>query len=82
METNNQERIKEIKKEIKELEAGAVEGFEESLDCAGTVTVAGIEFDPSQILKECDPIAYRCYLNDYNNYLISELEDELEQLQE
>ncbi len=85
MNTNNIERIEEIKKELEELENRdwAVEGFDESLDCTGeTITVAGIEFDPSRVLKECDPIAYNCYLTDYNNWLISGLENELEQLQD
>ena len=37
-----------------------IELFEDMLDEAyPSVIVAGIEFYPSQILKECDPIAYR-----------------------
>jgi hypothetical protein len=46
--------------------------FEDALDCEGTVTVAGIEFNKSMILRECDPVAYRCYLSDY----ISSLEED------
>lgn len=34
--------------------------YEEMLDCEGTVTVGGLEFYPSRILKELDPIAYNC----------------------
>ena len=52
--------------------ATAVEMFEDALDCEGPVTVAGIEFNRSTILKECDPVAYRCYLSDY----ISSLEED------
>jgi hypothetical protein len=52
--------------------ATAVEMFEDALDCEGPVTVAGIEFSHSTILKECDPVAYRCYLSDY----ISSLEED------
>jgi hypothetical protein len=52
--------------------ATAVEMFEDALDCEGPVTVAGIEFSRSTILKECDPVAYRCYLSDY----ISSLEED------
>jgi len=52
--------------------ATAVEMFEDALDCEGPVTVAGIEFNRSTILRECDPVAYRCYLSDY----ISSLEDD------
>ena len=38
-------------------------------DCYDMVTVAGMEFYPSDILKSCDPIAYRCMKSDYeSNY--------------
>ena len=52
----------------------AVEMFEDALNCDGPVMVAGLEFNPSEILKHCDPVAYRCYLSDY----IASLEDEFE----
>ena len=52
----------------------AVEMFEDALDCEGPVMVAGLTFNRSTILKECDPVAYRCYLSDY----IASLEDEFE----
>lgn len=39
--------------------------FDELLDEAGTVSVAGLTFYPSKILSECDPIAYDIYLGDY-----------------
>ena len=39
--------------------------FDECLDEAGSIKVAGCTFYPSQILKACDPIAYRCSLNDF-----------------
>ena len=41
------------------------EQYDESLDSDGTVTVCGFEYDPSRILKELDPDAYRCGLIDY-----------------
>lgn len=31
------------------------------------VTIGDITFSPSKILAECDPIAYRCYFNDYES---------------
>jgi predicted nucleic acid-binding Zn-ribbon protein len=37
----------------------------EALDCEGPVSVCGFEFNPSDILKEMDPTAYRCGLVDY-----------------
>jgi hypothetical protein len=52
--------------------ATAAEMFDDLLDCEGTVEVAGIQFNKSTILKECDPVAYRCYLNDY----VSSLEED------
>lgn len=32
--------------------------YEELLDCEGVVSVGGLDFYPSTILKQCDPIAY------------------------
>lgn len=39
--------------------------WDECLNEGGYVYVAGIAFNPSRVLKELDPIAYRCGLNDY-----------------
>ena len=39
--------------------------FDECLDEASSIKVAGCTFYSSQILKECDPVAYRCGLNDF-----------------
>lgn len=36
-------------------------------DCEPPVTVAGIRFWPSQILKECDPIAYDQAFSEYSD---------------
>jgi len=46
-------------------ESAAHEMFNEALDCEGAVTVAGMEFLPSRILAEVDPIAYRCGFIDW-----------------
>ena len=43
----------------------AYERFDDMLDESGPVVIAGIEFSPSAILKEMDPIAYDTYFNDY-----------------
>lgn len=43
----------------------AIESFNELLDESGPVVIAGMEFWPSVILRECDPIAYRVTLMDY-----------------
>lgn len=47
--------------------------FDEALDESwGTFKIADMFFYPSQILKECDPIAYRCALADFeSDYLES-----------
>ena len=53
------------------------EDFDDILDdCAADVVICGIIFSPSQILKACDPIAYRVYLADYENNRQAEDEDE------
>ena len=63
--------------------------FDEFLDdVEEAVTVCGIEFYPSDILKNCDPIAYRCAKADYeSSYDLDDvkeycdLKDELEVLE-
>ena len=43
-----------------------IEDFDQMLDdYHDTVRIAGIDFLPSQILKECDPIAYNVYCADW-----------------
>jgi hypothetical protein len=42
------------------------ESYKSTLDDVyGTVTIAGYEYDTSRALYECDPIAYRVGLSDY-----------------
>jgi len=53
-------------------ETQAYETYDESLDCEGTVTVAGLEMYPSNILEKCDPIAYNCGFSDHLDYLVSD----------
>jgi hypothetical protein len=56
-----------------ELEQELREQFDEYLnDCHDPVVIAGILFYPADILKECDPIAYRVFLNDFESYLENE----------
>ena len=57
--------------------------FDECLDEAGSIEVAGCTFYPSQIFKECDPIGYRCGLNDFTDYEFRKEEtEEYQALQE
>ena len=46
--------------------------FDDMLDEQGEVEVAGSTLYPSRILKACDPVAYRCGLNDYADALIED----------
>ena len=39
--------------------------FADMLNESGTVEAGGYSFYPSRILKELDPVAYSCSLNDY-----------------
>lgn len=63
--------------------------FDEVLDdCHETYNLGGMTFYPSDILKSCDPIAYRCSKSDYeSNYDLddceeyNDLKDELEILE-
>ena len=56
--------------------------FDEYLDEAGSIEVAGCTFYPSQILKKCDPIGYRCGLNDFaDSYFDKEDTEEYQALQ-
>jgi hypothetical protein len=41
-------------------------------DCYGIVTIGYSEFYPSEVLKNCDPIAYRCGFADYVDSLLEE----------
>lgn len=63
--------------------------FDGCLDEAGSIAVAGCTFYPSQILKACDPVAYRCGLNDFADFEFRKedteeykaLQDEIDQLE-
>ena len=86
-----QNQINDKQKEINNFEYQISENeFDEYLDeVEGRVTVAGMGFYPSDILKSCDPVAYRCAKNDYeSNYDLDDVEeyndlkDELELLED
>lgn len=57
-----------------------IESFDELLDCGGEVTVAGMQFYPSQILKNCDPIAYSIAVNEYIDSQIDDLQYEVDRM--
>ena len=80
---NKQSEINSFEYEISESD------FDSYLDdVEETVTVCGMEFYPSDIIKNCDPIAYRCAKSDYESNIdlddveeYSELKEELEALE-
>ena len=80
---NKQHEIDSFEYEISEND------FDEFLDeIEETVNICGMTFYPSDILKSCDPIAYRCAKSDYEaNYDLDDVEeycdlkDELEALE-
>lgn len=53
-----------------------VEQFEEMLNEAGPVVIAGIEFDRADILKEMDPIAYDEELANFADAMGVDLDEE------
>jgi polyhydroxyalkanoate synthesis regulator phasin len=63
-----EDRISELEKDISNFELDPYD-FEDlyidSMDSEGAVNVAGLEFMPSDIIKEMDPTAYRCGLIDF-----------------
>ena len=50
------------------------------LDSEGPVSVCGMNFDPSRILRELDPTAYNCGLADYANCIDLNDIDEYQEL--
>ena len=71
-------------------EDAATDRYEEMLDeCYETFRIGRMEYRPSYVLKQVDPIAYHCGLTDYIDSIplrdwpeYCELEDELESLEE
>ena len=47
--------------------------FADMLDeCHDVVNVAGLEYDPSRVLREVDPVAFRCGMLDYWDSLVQD----------
>lgn len=42
------------------------------------VQIGSLTYYPSQVLKDCDPIAYRCYGDDLHNHFYCDFKYELE----
>lgn len=55
--------------------------YDEMLDeCYGEIEICGYSYDASIALYRVDPIAYRCGFSDYTDSLISDIEYELERM--
>lgn len=83
----------DIERKQKELDNFEVEVSDEQYDefldeCYEEFKIGYLTFSPSQILSECDPIAYRCGKGDYEDSLekedqpeYMEIESEIEEMQ-
>lgn len=47
-----------------------------------TIHIGSLTYSPSEVLKECDPIAYRCYADDLRNFFYEDDKYELERGEE
>jgi polyhydroxyalkanoate synthesis regulator phasin len=68
-----------------------LEMVDEMIDCEGPVTIGNLTFYRSDIVRKCDPIAYRMMVNEIIDSQIEDLqydldrtddEDEIEELKE
>ena len=83
------EQVKEIQNKIIEVQ-DAIDSYEDGEmhdeyndmidECNGLVTIFGMEYNASHVLELVDPIAYRCGYNDYCDAPVSELQNELDSL--
>ena len=57
------------------------DGYDDMLDDAyGTVSICGYEYDSSYALHQLDEIAYRCGFSDYTDSIQSDIEYDLENM--
>jgi len=77
-----EQRIEEIKEEINTLENNEnTEEYDDMLnDCYPEVKIGNMTFSPSDVLKNCDEVAYDMGLSEYNDEKLNELNEELEEL--
>lgn len=76
-----------IEKEVEEqIDAIDEDEYNESLDDMGEISVGNLTFYPSDILKNCDPIAYDIGFTEYQDFRREDIEadvrEELEALVE
>ena len=75
-----QTRVEELQARVAELEACDNEEEYDAMldDVYGEVTVAGYTMSSSKVLASCDPIAYRCGHSDFNDSLLTDVQQELD----
>lgn len=47
-------------------------------ECYEAVEVMGMSYNTSRVLQECDPVAFRCGLGDYESAIQTELEEAID----
>ena len=79
------EEIEELEKEIDRFELDPDnygELYDEALNEGGPVRIGSLEYDPARVLREVDPIAYRCGLLDFVDSMELEDSDEYREMVE
>jgi len=77
---NEKEFYERLEEEVNEY---VEDNFDDILDeCYPSYKMCDIEFYASQILRECDPIAYNCSMDDEKSYRLEEAKDELDSYNE
>lgn len=65
---------KEVEEQLEQIEE---DEYNESLDDMGEVSVGNLTFYPSDILKNCDPTAYRIGFTEYQDFRREDIEAEV-----
>jgi hypothetical protein len=61
------------------IENNVIAGYDDLLDDSyAEVEVAGMIFSPSQVLRQCDPVAYRCGIAEEVSYVLADSQVDLE----
>ena len=69
---------KEVEEKLDNLEESDYDDWLDELEYDG-VKVGSLTFQASDVLKNCDPIAYRCGFTDYQESMRESIEDEVRQ---
>ena len=76
MENYTKKQVELIEKNLTSVDTESL--FNEFLDESESITILGMSYSISTVLKEVDPTAYRCCLNDFIDGMINDtLTDEI-----